>query len=126
MPQCRDMFGYQFLNGTGTLCWVAGFGEDSQGRPTSSLRKVDVPLVSDKPCEAAMEAAFKARGTNTFKLLPGEICAGGILGKDACVGDGGAPLVCQVWYYIYGFDLAKLYVKKCLRVSNYSYRHIMP
>ena len=28
LPSCRDQFGYTFRNGTGTRCWVAGFGKD--------------------------------------------------------------------------------------------------
>merc|ERR1712004_49007 len=30
-----------------------------------------------------------------FSLSQSEICAGGQVGKDACTGDGGSPLVCQ-------------------------------
>lgn len=40
---------------------------------------------------------------NNFVLDPGFMCAGGEPGKDACTGDGGAPLVCQVvsqWYVV--------------------------
>lgn len=34
-------------------------------------------------------------GSSTFQVSPSEVCAGGEENKDACDGDGGAPLVCQ-------------------------------
>jgi len=95
LPQCRGMFDFTFANGTGTLCWVAGFGEDADGTPTNVLRKVDLPLMNDGQCQDVMARAFE-KDQPGFRLLQEEICAGGVVGKDACVGDGGSPLVCQV------------------------------
>merc|ERR1719338_107399 len=37
----------------------------------------------------------RAGSGNRFSLSQSEICAGGQVGKDACTGDGGSPLVCQ-------------------------------
>merc|ERR1711922_23362 len=39
--------------------------------------------------------AQRAGSGNRFSLSQSEICAGGQVGKDACTGDGGSPLVCQ-------------------------------
>ena len=99
LPSCEDQFSFRFNNGTGTRCWVAGWGKDSEtGTFQFIQRKVDLPLVEKNTCEAKLKAAMNLRRQglgNTFNLSPSEICAGAELGKDACTGDGGSPLVCQ-------------------------------
>jgi secreted trypsin-like serine protease len=99
LPSCRDQFGYTFRNGTGTRCWVAGFGKDEfNGNFQPIMRKVDLPLYDDNRCNNALKSALnnqRAGSGNRFSLSQSEICAGGEVGKDACTGDGGSPLVCQ-------------------------------
>jgi secreted trypsin-like serine protease len=99
LPSCRDQFGHTFRNGTGTRCWVAGFGKDEfDGTFQPVMRKVDLPLYDDNRCNNALKSALnnqRAGSGNRFSLSPSEICAGGEVGKDACTGDGGSPLVCQ-------------------------------
>lgn len=109
LPKCNNMFNYQFNNGTGTRCWVAGWGKD---KPTGSFQfiqnKVDVPLYERGRCQTALRGALERKRTpnaRDFLLSDSEICAGGEQGKDACEGDGGAPLVCQSsenqrWYVV--------------------------
>ena len=46
-------------------------------------------------CQNKLKAALGRDLGRNFVLSPSEICAGGEEGKDACEGDGGAPLVCQ-------------------------------
>ena len=73
---------------------MAGWGEE-QGLP----RKADVPIVHRATCQAAIETEWAG-----FILDDSEVCAGAERGKDACAGDGGAPLVCQGdsgrWYAV--------------------------
>ena len=62
------------------------------------MRKVDLPLYDDNRCNNALKSALnnqRAGSGNRFSLSQSEICAGGEVGKDACTGDGGSPLVCQ-------------------------------
>merc|ERR1712038_2023727 len=99
LPGCEDQFNYQFANGTGVRCWVAGWGKDGKGGKFQPIQnKVDVPIMSDSLCQRklknALGPAFGQPGYN-FQLSESEVCAGGEEGKDACDGDGGAPLVCQ-------------------------------
>ncbi|CAB4060463.1 unnamed protein product [Lepeophtheirus salmonis] len=107
-PSCIDMFGNNFRNGTGSRCWVSGWGKDNvNGNFKVIQNKVDVPLVNNRQCESQLKRALSARSTriaSNFRLHGSEICAGGETGKDACEGDGGAPLVCQsvegLWHVV--------------------------
>jgi len=99
LPSCRDQFDFTFSNGTGTRCWVAGWGKDEfDGSFQFLQRKVDLPLVSSTSCEPKLKQGLnnqRSGSGNRFSLDSSEICAGGVEGKDACTGDGGSPLVCQ-------------------------------
>jgi len=105
LPKCANMFDHQFTNGTGVRCWVAGWGKDS---PTGNFNfiqnKVDVPLMNFNSCDRVMRGEMRKLGKNNFRLSRSEVCAGGETEKDACDGDGGAPLVCQAktgrWYVV--------------------------
>jgi secreted trypsin-like serine protease len=99
LPSCQEQFSYQFANETGVRCWVAGWGRDGiDGTFQFTQKKVDLPLVEDSKCEATLRRALnqqRAGSGDRFNLHSSEICAGGQIGKDACTGDGGSPLVCQ-------------------------------
>ena len=99
LPSCDDQFDFRFNNGTGTRCWVAGWGKNAADGTFQFLQhKVDIPLVESGRCNADLRAAINAKKSgvgNKFTLDTSEICAGGEPGKDACTGDGGSPLVCQ-------------------------------
>ena len=46
LPSCDNMFDYQFNNGTGVRCWVAGWGKDEiDGTFQVKQKKVSLPLV---------------------------------------------------------------------------------
>ena len=75
---------------------MAGWGKDSvDGSFNFIQNKVDVPLVDFNTCDNAMRRALQNAGQNArnFRLSRSEVCAGGQAEKDACDGDGGAPLV---------------------------------
>ncbi|XP_068228441.1 phenoloxidase-activating factor 2-like [Palaemon carinicauda] len=76
-------------------CWVSGWGKDAfsaGGSFQTILKEVDVPMVDPFVCQAKLQ---RSRLGNNFSLDTNSfICAGGVAGKDACTGDGGAPLVC--------------------------------
>lgn len=84
------------LPAANTRCWVSGWGKDafgSNGQYQSIMKEVDVPILSQTACETSLRGTrlgqFFVFDKNSF------ICAGGEIGKDACTGDGGSPLVCQ-------------------------------
>jgi len=99
LPSCDNQFDYQFSNGTGVRCWVAGWGKNEfDGSFQFIQHKVDIPLVDSTTCNRKLKTALnnQRRGVgDRFTLSPSEICAGAEIGKDACTGDGGSPLVCQ-------------------------------
>lgn len=99
LPSCDDQFDFKFNNGTGTRCWVAGWGkDDASGKFQVVQRKVDIPIVDSVTCQAKLKAALNSKKPGVgdkFTISPSEICAGAEVGKDACTGDGGSPLVCQ-------------------------------
>ncbi|XP_015599347.1 phenoloxidase-activating factor 2 [Cephus cinctus] len=79
-----------------TRCWVSGWGKNafgSSGSYQSIMKEVDVPILSQTTCETQLRGTrlgqFFVLDRNSF------LCAGGEMGKDACTGDGGSPLVCQ-------------------------------
>lgn len=89
MPESYDSF-------VGQRCWVTGWGKNSfghQGEYQSVLREVDLPVMSNDVCEHSLRST---RLGPYYQLFPGFLCAGGERGKDACEGDGGSPLVCEV------------------------------
>ncbi|CAL1676066.1 unnamed protein product [Lasius platythorax] len=78
----------------GTRCWVTGWGKNAfNGMYQTILREVDVPVMSQADCQTALR---KTRLGNSFILDSSSMCAGGEVGKDACTGDGGSPLVCSI------------------------------
>jgi len=97
LPSCDNQFDYIFSNGTGVRCWVAGWGKNEQGNFQFIQKKVDLPLVEPNRCNSALKVALnnqRAGTGNRFQLHSSEVCAGEV-GKDACTGDGGSPLVCE-------------------------------
>ncbi|KAG7165472.1 Phenoloxidase-activating factor 2-like 1 [Homarus americanus] len=76
-------------------CWVTGWGKDafnSTGLFQNNLKEVDLPVVDPTVCQERLRQT--RLGTDFILDSNSFVCAGGFEGKDACTGDGGAPLVC--------------------------------
>jgi len=71
----------------GTMCTVSGWGTTTEGgKIAEKLRKVEVPVISDKHCQHSY---------NQEEILDSMICAGYKHGgKDSCQGDSGGPFMC--------------------------------
>ncbi|CAG7717287.1 unnamed protein product [Allacma fusca] len=84
-PGCLSASSYDF---SGKIATVAGWGATSQGGQTSNvLRKVDVPVISNKDCND--KTSYAGRITENM-LCAGDVEKGGI---DSCQGDSGGPLI---------------------------------
>ncbi|CAH2009293.1 unnamed protein product [Acanthoscelides obtectus] len=75
-------------------CSLAGWGRGSEVDGHTVLKKVDLPVIPHTECQSRLrESPYLSK---EFVLDDSQMCAGGEEGKDACDGDGGAPLVCFV------------------------------
>ena len=89
------------LDFAGRRCFVSGWGKDAfgvQGKFQNVLKEVDLPVLTHFDCEQKLK---RTRLGRDFALDKGFVCAGGEQNKDACKGDGGGGLVCDVhgtWY----------------------------
>jgi len=84
-PACLPTPGADF---TGQNGWVYGWGVTSENgeKLADKLLEVEVPIVSDSVCDAALLCTVDNCITSDM------FCAGGEEGKDACGGDSGGPL----------------------------------
>ena len=66
-PSCDGMFDFEFKNGTGSRCWVAGWGKDGiTGNFKTTMHKVDVPIVENGRCENSLKDAIRSQGQTQF------------------------------------------------------------
>ncbi|CAG7823718.1 unnamed protein product [Allacma fusca] len=92
-PVCLPHKNFEFSN---QRCFVTGWGKDAFGeigKYQNVLKEVDVKVLPNFECEQKLK---RTRLGPDFVLHPGFVCAGGEEGKDACKGDGGGPLVCDI------------------------------
>lgn len=79
-------------------CIVMGWGKkkaDSLEYP-NILKKVRLPYLNNQQCQPMLRRTQLGR---YYELHHSLLCAGGEEGRDACVGDGGSPLVCPIKDY---------------------------
>uniref|UniRef100_A0A336KSU8 Phenoloxidase-activating factor 2 n=1 Tax=Culicoides sonorensis TaxID=179676 RepID=A0A336KSU8_CULSO len=77
-------------------CFATGWGKDKFGASgvySVIMKKISLPMVPSKTCENKLK---QTRLSSKFKLHNTFVCAGGVIGRDTCEGDGGAPLHCPV------------------------------
>ncbi len=71
----------------GTTATTIGWGRIEDGGDTNRLRRVELPIITNKACSDAAGIFFGSIGDRT-------VCAGGAnLGRGVCFGDSGGPLL---------------------------------
>ncbi|KAG8200957.1 hypothetical protein JTE90_020594 [Oedothorax gibbosus] len=77
-------------------CTVTGYGFVSKdGDMSLKIREAQIPIIDDMECMANVTEAL----TNPFILPSSSFCAGGKGQQDACQGDAGGALACEVGGY---------------------------
>ncbi|KAL0617271.1 Brain-specific serine protease 4 [Plecturocebus cupreus] len=78
-----------------THCWISGWGSIQDGVPLphpQTLQKLKVPIIDSEVC-----SRLYWRGAGQRAITEDMLCAGYLEGeRDACLGDSGGPLMCQV------------------------------
>nr|XP_044992892.1 serine protease 42 [Jaculus jaculus] len=78
----------------GISCWVTGWGKTGKhGSVTAILQAVEQNLIFHEECNKMLQEIMASSRT---LVLKGMICAYKGLGKDACAGDSGGPLSCEI------------------------------
>lgn len=89
----------------GIMCTTGGWGKNAanyNGKYQAKAKKIQLPIVEQKKCENILR---KTRLGPFYILHNSLMCAGGDR-QDACKGDGGSPLFCEIPH-----DVGRLYQK---------------
>ncbi|XP_053669193.1 CLIP domain-containing serine protease B4-like [Anopheles marshallii] len=86
----------RYLDHVGFSSYAVGWGKTENETRSDVKLKVELIITSLQECKSIYEwSGFLQKATH--------MCAGGVLGKDTCIGDSGGPLMRQIagaWYLI--------------------------